>query len=69
MHTVRLFRIGRSQALRLPKGCEFACDRVIANRVGDAVILYPRGKGWDVLAKSLKGFTPDFMAERNQPGT
>ena len=67
MRLAKVFNNGRSQAVRLPKEYRFATKEVVVNRVGDAIIMYPRGKGWDVLAHALEGFTPDFMAERNQP--
>jgi virulence-associated protein VagC len=31
------------------------------------VILYPRRRGWDLLAKGIERFTADFMSERDQP--
>jgi len=67
MNTARLFRTGRSQAVRLPKEFRFEGEEVAINRVGDVVVLFPRKKGWEILARSLEGFTPDFMEERKQP--
>lgn len=67
MNTAKVFRTGRSQAVRLPKEFRFKGDEVAINRVGDLVVLFPRKKGWDVLAKSLEGFSEDFMADRNEP--
>lgn len=67
MNTAKVFRTGRSQAVRLPKEYRFKGNEVGINKVGDLVILFPRGKGWEVLAKSLGFFTDDFMADRNQP--
>jgi antitoxin VapB len=67
MHTAKLFINGRSQAVRLPKECRFDEDEVFAARVDDMVILYPRRKGWDLLARGIERFTEDFMAERGQP--
>ena len=67
MNTAKVFKTGRSQAVRLPKEFRFEGKEVGINRVGDLVVLYPRKKGWDVLAKSLDMFTGDFLDGRNQP--
>ena len=67
MNTAKVFRTGRSQAVRLPKECRFRTKEVLVNKVGESVILFPRGKGWEALVKSLEHFTDDFMADRNQP--
>ncbi len=67
MNTARVFRTGRSQAVRLPKEFRFEGEEVGINRVGDVVVLFPRRKAWNILAKALASFTEDFMAERNQP--
>jgi len=69
MGTAKLFRTGRSQAVRLPKEFRFEGEEVGINRVGDMVVLFPRKKGWDVLAKALGRFSDDFMKERRQPRT
>jgi len=45
--TARLFKNGRSQAVRLPKEFRFSGDEVLVRREGDAVILEPiRRKAW-----------------------
>lgn len=68
MKTAKLFINGRSQAVRLPKEYRFDDeDEVFIARLDDVVILYPRSKGWDLLARSIDQFTTDFMTERNQP--
>ena len=67
MNTARLFVNGRSQAVRLPKDCRFDEDEVFITKVDDMVILYPRRKGWDLLARGIERFTDDFMADRDQP--
>ena len=67
MNTAKIFKTGRSQAVRIPKEFRFKGDEVGINRVGDLIVLYPRKKGWDVLAKALDSFTDDFLADRNQP--
>ncbi|MBK9121357.1 MAG: antitoxin [Phycisphaerales bacterium] len=67
MDTAKLFTNGRSQAVRLPKEYRFDEDEVFITKVDDMVILYPRRKGWDLLARGIERFTEDFMGERDQP--
>lgn len=67
METAKLFRNGRSQAVRLPKEFRFEGDRVYVKRVGNAVVLLPYGDSWRGLFESLEQFSEDFMDEREQP--
>jgi len=67
MMTAKIFRDGRSQAVRLHKECRFDTDEVRVARLGDAVVLYPPGKGWDILDSAIAKFTDDFMVDRDQP--
>jgi antitoxin VapB len=67
MTTAKLFKSGRSQAVRLPKEYRFRSREVVINRIGDMVVLYPKGKGWKLMKESLSDFTDDFMADRAQP--
>jgi antitoxin VapB len=41
MDTAKLFKTGRSQAVRLPKAYRFEGDEVYIKRVGPAVVLLP----------------------------
>ena len=67
MNTAKIFKTGRSQAVRLPKEFRFDTDEVCVARVGDMVILYPHKKAWDVLERGIRHFTEEFMADRAQP--
>jgi len=67
MQTARLFTNGRSQAVRLPKGCRFQGKDVYVRRLGNVVMLIPKDDPWASLAGSLEHFSPDFMSERLQP--
>lgn len=67
MNTAKLFTNGRSQAVRLPREFRFDEDEVFITRVEDMVILYPRRRGWDLLARGIARFTADFMSTRDQP--
>jgi antitoxin VapB len=66
----KLFRNGRSQAVRLPQQFRFSGDQVRVRRVGSGVILEPilSPAGWFA---ELDRFGPEpFMVEgRNQPPT
>jgi antitoxin VapB len=68
MQTAKLFKNGRSQAVRLPKECKFEGKDVLVRKVGDAVIIFPRDKVWETFLHGLDGFTDDFMEDgRVQP--
>lgn len=67
MQTAKLFINGRSQAVRLPKEFRFEGDEVFIKRIGQAVVLLPRDKGWEILEEALKSFEPGFGIERDQP--
>jgi antitoxin VapB len=55
----KLFRTGRSQAVRLPKEFRFDGDTVLIRRKGSAVILEP--DGWpEGYAASFAGVPSDF---------
>jgi antitoxin VapB len=67
MQTAKLFQNGRSQAVRLPKEYQFSGDDVFIQRHGDAVLLIPHEKAWEVFLEGLNGFSDDFINEgRNQ---
>ncbi len=67
MKTAKLFRNGRSQAVRLPREFRFSGDHVFVKRVGTGVLLLPSDRSWDALTRSLDEFSEDFMADREQP--
>lgn len=68
MDTAKLFKIGRSQAVRLPKGYRFEGDEVYIKRVGEAVVLLPKTKKtWDDVLRSLEMFEPGTFPDREQP--
>ena len=67
MNTAKLFRNGRSQAVRLPKEYRFYGTQVYIKKVGDTVMLIPYQDSWQTLFASLELFSDDFMEERKQP--
>ena len=68
MQSAKLFINGRSQAVRLPKEFQFSGDDVLIQKVGDAVILLPHNKSWEVFLHGLNNFTNDFMEGKREQG-
>ena len=69
MQTAKLFNNGRSQAVRLPKDCQFGGSDVYIRKFEGMIILFPKKSPWTSLVKSLDMFSDDFMTERKQPPT
>jgi antitoxin VapB len=67
MNTAKLFKNGKSQAVRLPKEFKFEGNEVYIKKVGRLVILIPQNDPWKSLMDSLDKFSDDFMFEREQP--
>lgn len=67
MKTARLFLNGRSQAVRLPKECQFSGTDVYIKKIHGIVMLIPKDDPWASLVSSLDDFTEDFMKTRIQP--
>ena len=63
MMTAKVFKNGRSQAIRLPKECRFSLDEVVVNKIGDIVILLPKQNKWDSFMRAVDMFSDDFMAD------
>jgi len=61
MKTAKLFTNGQSQAVRLPKEYRFPGDEVGILKVGEIVMLYPKGREDSLFLSSLGGFTDDFF--------
>lgn len=67
MKTVKVFRNGGSQAIRLPKEFQFPEDEEICiRRVGNMTYLFPKSTALELFRQGLAEFTDDFMAERDQ---
>ena len=67
MKTAKLFRNGRSQAVRIPKEFRFEEAEVFIKKIGNAILLIPYRESWQTLFDSLNQFSDDFMDTRNQP--
>ena len=68
LKTARLFLNGRSQAVRLPKECQFSGENVYIQKVGEAVILFPVDREWEIFLHGLNSFSDDFMSEGRLQG-
>lgn len=67
METAKLFVNGQSQAVRLPKEYRFSGNEVYIQKVGNAVMLFPKERAWEIFLNGLNSFTDDFFADgRNQ---
>lgn len=67
MDTARLFRSGRSQAVRLPKEYRFEGVEVAVRHFGNGVLLLPIDTPWAMLDAALAAFEPGFQISRDQP--
>jgi antitoxin VapB len=71
MQTAKLFKNGRSQAVRLPKEFRFEGDEVYVRREGNSVVLIPKKKPkedpWKDFFAALDMYDPAFPIERHQP--
>jgi antitoxin VapB len=62
--SARLFKNGRSQAVRLPAEYRFTTSEVFIERQGDAVILRPKPQDWNEFFARASKVPSDFLAER-----
>lgn len=60
----KVFKNGRSQAVRLPKEFRFKDDEVLIRKKGNDVILSPIPRSWDAFFKETPLPSEDFMATR-----
>lgn len=68
MDTAKLFKNGRSQAVRLPKAYRFSGEKVYIKRMGKSIVLMPEEDSWESLIESTAAFSDDFMKNREQGG-
>ncbi len=57
MQKAKLFQIGNSQAIRLPREYQFDGEIVYVKKFEDMLILLPEKKPWDSLIKNLDKFS------------
>jgi antitoxin VapB len=60
----KVFKNGRSQAVRLPKEFRFEDDEVLIRKKGNDVILSPLPRSWDAFFKETPLPSEDFMSTR-----
>ena len=69
MDTAKLFKNGRSQAVRLPKEYALPGDEVYVKKINGVVVLIPKeGDPWRSLIDSLDKFSDDFMRCKRDQG-
>jgi antitoxin VapB len=69
METAKLFKNGRSQAVRLPKKYSLAGDEVYVKRIDGIVVLIPKdGDPWKPFVDSLDKFSEDFFNFKRDQG-
>jgi antitoxin VapB len=56
----KVFKTGRSQAVRIPKAYRFTCDEVFIERDGKRVILTPRPHSWKEYFARARGLPADY---------
>jgi antitoxin VapB len=65
--TAKVFKNGRSQAIRLPKEYRVDSDEVYIEKVGHSLIIVPKEKSkWDIMRNAIEDFD-GFELQRNQP--
>ena len=68
MKTVKVFKSGNSQAVRIPREYQVNGKELIINKIGDTIILFPLEDPWKLFKNSLEEFSDDFFAGgRKQP--
>ena len=68
LKTAKLFKNGRSQAVRLPKAYRFEGNEVYIKKVAAGVLLISKNQSiWDLWETNIMKYEEPFMTERNQP--
>jgi antitoxin VapB len=56
----KVFKTGRSQAVRIPKEYRFACDEVFIEKEAGRIILTPRPRTWREYFERAPRFGDDY---------
>ena len=68
MKTVKVFKSGNSQAVRIPREYQITEEELVINKIGNTIILFPHDDPWKLFTNSLQEFSDDFFADgRKQP--
>jgi antitoxin VapB len=62
--TAKLFRNGRSQAVRLPKESRFAGNEVYVEKHGDTLVLTPKQRAWSLFFSEVPLPSEDLLKTR-----
>jgi antitoxin VapB len=69
MDTAKLFKNGRSQAVRLPRDYAMPGDEVYVRKINGIVMLIPKDLDpWKLFMESLEKFSDDFMDFKRDQG-
>lgn len=63
MQTAKLFKNGRSQAVRLPKEMQFSGSEVFIRKVGDHVELSQKPKRWAEVLERIESMGAEFPGD------
>lgn len=67
MTVAKVFKTGRSQAIRLPKEFRVDVDEVYLKKTPEGFLVMPRDP-WEIFYEAVEELSDDFMEEgRNQP--
>lgn len=66
METVKIFKSGNSQAVRIPKKYRLKDSEAYLRYVDGMLIIIPKSNNLETLKESIKMFSSDFMSERDQ---
>ena len=66
MDTAKIFKNGRSQAVRLPKEYRLKDSDVFIKKVDDVIMLIPKDKVWKTFRNSFNRFTSDLEITREE---
>lgn len=65
--TAKVFKNGRSQAIRLPKEYRVDCEEVYIEKVGHSLVIVPKEKSkWDIMKNAIEDFD-GLEIQREQP--
>ena len=67
MQTAKVFRNGRSQAIRLPKEFRVDCDEVYLKKTPEGFLVIARDP-WELFFEGVAALSDEFMSgDRSQP--
>lgn len=67
MITAKVFKSGNSQAVRLPKEYRLSAKEVSVNRIGNILMIVPKGDPWRVFSEGIQELGDDFPPSIRKP--